>query len=111
QVKTLSQIPFLPISFFKTHNIVSSNDTVTEIFTSSGTTGQITSKHLVTDISIYEASYRRAFSEFYGDPENYIILALLPSYLERDGSSLIYMVDDLIKLTNNPESGFYLNDL
>jgi len=69
----------------------------------------ITSKHLVTDISLYEESYRRAFSEFYGNIEDYVVLALLPSYLERDGSSLIYMVKDLIDRTNNPESGFYLN--
>jgi hypothetical protein len=69
----------------------------------------ITSKHLVTDITLYEASYRKAFSEFYGNIEDYVVLALLPSYLEREGSSLIYMVKDLIDRTNNPNSGFYLN--
>ena len=70
----------------------------------------ITSKHLVTDVSLYEDSYRNAFSQFYGNIEDYVVLALLPSYLEREGSSLIYMVDDLIKLSNNPGSGFYLHN-
>ncbi|HOZ75821.1 MAG TPA: acyl transferase, partial [Flavobacterium sp.] len=108
-VKSLIQIPFLPIQFFKSHEVVSNTNPIQETFTSSGTTGMITSKHLVTDISLYEESYRRAFSEFYGNIEDYVVLALLPSYLERDGSSLIYMVKDLIDRTNNPESGFYLN--
>jgi hypothetical protein len=70
----------------------------------------ITSKHLITDVSLYEESYRNAFSEFYGDIENYAVLALLPSYLERQGSSLIYMVKDLITLSNNANSGFYLHN-
>lgn len=109
-VKNVAQIPFLPIQFFKTHEVVSNNNPIQEIFTSSGTTGMITSKHLVTDISIYEQSYLNAFKEFYGNVEDYVILALLPSYLEREGSSLIYMVKDLIELSNQPESGFYLND-
>lgn len=109
EVKSLKQIPFLPIQFFKSHNVVSNNNDVQETFTSSGTTGMVTSKHLVTDVSIYEESYRKGFSQFYGNIEDYTILALLPSYLEREGSSLIYMVNDLIKLTNNPNSGFYLN--
>lgn len=69
-----------------------------------------TSRHLVTDITLYEESYRKAFSEFYGNIEDYAVLALLPSYLDREGSSLIYMVDDLINLSNHPESGFYLNN-
>jgi phenylacetate-coenzyme A ligase PaaK-like adenylate-forming protein len=107
-VKTLQQIPFLPIQFFKNHNVVSNTNEIQEIFTSSGTTGMITSKHLVTDVSLYEQSYRNAFSEFYGNIEDYAILALLPSYLERSGSSLIYMVKDLIELSNNEHSGFYL---
>ena len=69
-----------------------------------------TSKHFVTDISLYEESYRKGFSQFYGNIEDYVVLALLPSYLEREGSSLIYMVEDLIQMTNNPESGFYLHN-
>ena len=110
KVKTLEQIPFLPIPFFKSHAVVSNNNPIQETFTSSGTTGMITSKHLVTDVTLYEESYRKGFSQFYGNIEDYIILALLPSYLEREGSSLIYMVEDLIKKTNNPESGFYLHN-
>ncbi|WP_396139640.1 acyl transferase [Flavobacterium sp.] len=109
-VKTLQQIPFLPIQFFKNHNVVSNTNEIQETFTSSGTTGMITSKHLVTDVSLYEQSYRNAFSEFYGNIEDYAILALLPSYLERSGSSLIYMVKDLIELSNNEHSGFYLHN-
>ena len=110
KVKSLEQIPFLPIQFFKSHNVVSNKDQIQETFTSSGTTGMITSKHLVTDISLYEQSYRNAFSEFYGNIEDYVVLALLPSYLERSGSSLIYMVKDLIELSNNENSGFYLHN-
>ena len=110
QVKNIKQIPFLPIQFFKSHQVVSSSETIQETFTSSGTTGMITSKHFVTDISIYEQSFRNAFSEFYGNIEDYAVLALLPSYLERDGSSLIYMANDLIERSNNEHSGFYLNN-
>ena len=110
KVKSLHQIPFLPIQFFKSHNVVSNNDPIQATFTSSGTTGSITSRHLVTDVSIYEESYRKGFSQFYGNIEDYVVLALLPSYLEREGSSLIHMVEDLIQLTNNSDSGFYLNN-
>ena len=110
KVKSLHQIPFLPIQFFKNHNVVSNNNPIETTFTSSGTTGSITSRHLVTDVSIYEESYRQAFSQFYGNIEDYVVLALLPSYLEREGSSLIHMVEDLIQLTNNNDSGFYLNN-
>jgi hypothetical protein len=110
KVKSLQQIPFLPIQFFKSHTVVSNTDAIQETFTSSGTTGMITSKHLVTDVSLYEQSYRLAFSEFYGNIEDYAVLALLPSYLERSGSSLIYMVKDLIELSNNEHSGFYLHN-
>ncbi|MDD5150560.1 MAG: acyl transferase [Flavobacterium sp.] len=109
KVKTLEQIPFLPIQFFKSHEVVSNKNPVQQTFTSSGTTGTMTSKHLVTDVSLYEESYRKGFSQFYGTIEDYVVLALLPSYLEREGSSLIYMVEDLIQMTNNPESGFYLH--
>jgi len=109
-VKSLEEIPFLPIQFFKSHEILSSQDQTQETFTSSGTTGTLTSKHLVTDLTLYEQSFRKAFSQFYGNIEDYVVLALLPSYLERDGSSLIYMVNDLIESSNHPESGFYLNN-
>jgi phenylacetate-coenzyme A ligase PaaK-like adenylate-forming protein len=110
KVKSLQQIPFLPIQFFKSHHVVSNDNPIQATFTSSGTTGTITSKHLVTDVSIYEESYRKGFSQFYGNIEDYVVLALLPSYLEREGSSLIYMVEDLIQMTNNSDSGFYLNN-
>jgi len=110
-VKELKEIPFLPIQFFKSHQILSSKESVQEIFTSSGTTGRVASKHLVTDISWYEKSYLKGFEYFYGNIEDYTILALLPNYLEREGSSLIYMVDDLIKKSKKSASGFYLNDL
>lgn len=110
KVKSLQQIPFLPIQFFKSHEVVSNTNEIQETFTSSGTTGMITSKHLVTDVSLYEQSYRQAFSQFYGNIEDYAVLALLPSYLERSGSSLIHMVKDLIELSNNEHSGFYLHN-
>lgn len=109
-IKLVSQIPFLPIQFFKSHDIVTGNHSIQATFTSSGTTGSATSRHLVTDLSLYESSYCQAFSQFYGNIEDYVILALLPSYLEREGSSLIYMVNDLIAKTNNIDSGFYLNN-
>ena len=109
-VKALTDIPFLPIQFFKSHAILSSQEPVAITFTSSGTTGMTTSKHLVTDVNFYKQSFRTAFSQFYGSIENYVILALLPSYLEREGSSLIYMVEDLIAKSNHPESGFYLHN-
>lgn len=110
-VKSLAQIPFLPIQFFKSHKVLSSLEEVQETFTSSGTTGNTMSKHFVTDLSLYEKSYLKGFEHFYGNIEDYTVLALLPNYLEREGSSLIYMVDDLIKRSKNPESGFYLNNL
>jgi len=109
-VKSLEEIPFLPIQFFKSHAVLSSSNPIQETFTSSGTSGMISSKHLVTDLSLYEQSFRKAFSQFYGNSEDYVILALLPSYLERVGSSLIYMVNDLIESSNRPESGFYLHN-
>tara|TARA_R110002167_G_scaffold6744_6_gene31830 strand:- start:2879 stop:3859 length:981 start_codon:yes stop_codon:yes gene_type:complete len=110
-VKTIQDIPFLPIQFFKTHQVLSSKKTVQTTFTSSGTTGSITSKHMVTDLNIYKQSFNKGFQQFYGNIEDYVVLALLPSYLEREGSSLIYMVNALIKQSNYPESGFYLNNL
>ena len=110
-VKSIEEIPFLPIQFFKSHQVISSTESPKITFSSSGTTGSITSKHIVTDLELYERSFRKAFELFYGDISSYTVLALLPSYLEREGSSLIYMVNDLIQKSNNPESGFYLNNL
>ena len=111
EVKKIENIPFLPIQFFKTHEVLSSTEEIQAAFTSSGTSGQQTSKHLVTNLSIYEESFTRAFESFYGKTEDYVVLALLPSYLEREGSSLIYMVDSMIKSSKSSESGFYLNNL
>ena len=110
-VKEVTEIPFLPIQFFKSHQVVSSAEIPVEIFTSSGTTGSVVSKHLVTDISWYEQSFSKGFERFYGNIEEYTVLALLPNYLERDRSSLVYMVDNLIKRSKKSSSGFYLNNL
>ena len=110
-VKTIKDIPFLPIQFFKSETILSSAEDIDITFTSSGTTGQNTSKHHVTDLDLYERSFNTAFKQFYGDIEAYVVLALLPSYLERQGSSLIYMAEHLIKASNHAESGFYLDDI
>lgn len=109
-VKRINEIPFLPIEFFKSKTVVSNKNMPQALFTSSGTTGATTSTHQVTDISIYEQSYLRSFEQFYGPTSDYCVLALLPSYLERKGSSLIYMVDDLIQRSNHPDSGFYLDE-
>ncbi|TVZ56319.1 acyl-protein synthetase LuxE [Lutibacter sp. Hel_I_33_5] len=109
-VKKIEEIPFLPIQFFKSREVLSSTDKIQEAFTSSGTTGSATSKHFVTDISFYKKSYLKGFKHFYGDIENYVVLALLPNYLERKGSSLVFMVDDLIKKTKNKKSGFFLKN-
>lgn len=110
EVTQLYDIPFLPIQFFKDSSVVSSTQKPAITFSSSGTTGATTSKHFVTDLGVYEQSYLTAFRQYYGAPSDYCILALLPSYLEREGSSLIYMVADLIKKSNHPKSGFFLNN-
>ena len=110
-ISKIEEIPFLPIQFFKSKKVIASLDEVDTVFTSSGTTGSITSKHYVTDVNLYKESYLKGFHHFYGDIKEYTVLALLPNYLERNGSSLVYMVDDLIKKSNNSESGFYLNNL
>ena len=110
-VNTIKDIPFLPIQFFKTHQILSSKERIEKTFTSSGTTGSLTSSHHVTNLDIYEHSFVTGFKHFYGNFEDYTILALLPSYLEREGSSLIYMVEDLIEKSKSKESGFYLNNI
>ncbi len=109
-VKTLKDIPFLPIQFFKTHKVLSAKTTNTTTFTSSGTSGNNVSKHHIVDIDLYKKSFRQGFKHFYGNIDDYAVLALLPSYLERDGSSLVYMVNDMIVQSNHPKSGFYLND-
>lgn len=111
EVTSIDKIPFLPIQFFKTREIKPLELTTQVVFTSSGTTGDQTSRHHVIDTKLYEMSFIKAFSLFYGNPTDYCILALLPSYLERQGSSLVYMADKLIKLSNHPDSGFFLNEI
>ncbi|MEC3878721.1 acyl transferase [Parapedobacter sp. 10938] len=101
-------IPCLPIDFFKNHRITTGPEAPQQVFTSSGTTGTVQSKHYVADITIYEDSFRTAFNQFYGNPSDMAILALLPAYSEREGSSLIYMVDDLIRQSAHPRSGYFL---
>ena len=109
-IDSVLKIPFIPIELFKRFKIITGNDPVQTIFSSSNTTGNMPSKHYVTDLDIYERSFFKGFTEFYGNPEEYCILGLLPSYLERTGSSLIYMVNELISVSKNPLSGFFLND-
>lgn len=107
-VKDHKNIPYLPIEFFKSQKIYCGTALADEIFSSSGTSGMAQSQHLVKDISVYIESYRKAFQLFYGDISKYAILALLPSYQEREGSSLIYMVNDFIGLSNQLKSGYFL---
>lgn len=108
--KKIKDIPFMPIDFFKQFEVISGTEQPLQVFLSSGTSGQIQSKHFVIDTSVYEESYLKSFELFYGPLSDYTILALLPSYLEREGSSLIYMMNDLIRKTQQHESGFYLHN-
>lgn len=109
-ITSIAQIPFLPIQFFKSHKVIAENKTTETVFTSSGTTSSVTSKHYVTNIAMYENSFQKGFGHFYQNIEEYAVLALLPSYLERKGSSLVFMVNDFIKRSKHPKSGFYLDD-
>ena len=111
EVKSIDKIPFLPIQFFKSHKILATSSAIQKTFLSSGTTGNTQSKHYITDVSIYEDSFTKGFENLYGAIEDYTVLALLPSYLERDGSSLIYMTNSFIEKSKKPKSGFYLNNL
>jgi phenylacetate-coenzyme A ligase PaaK-like adenylate-forming protein len=110
-VRSLSAIPFLPVEFFRNHKIITGDRQVEMIFESSGTTGVIPGKHFVCDLSLYEKSFLNSFRLFYGDPEEFVIAALLPSYTEREGSSLVYMADNLIKRSNHKLSGFYRDNI
>jgi len=110
-INKIEKIPFLPIQFFKSHKVVSNFNNIEQTFLSSGTTGSIPSKHFITDIKVYEKSFLGAFYHFFGDIKDYTILALLPSYLERGGASLVYMVDSLITKSVNKNSGFYLHNM
>jgi hypothetical protein len=106
---SIAQIPFLPISFFKTHEVLVGNKPDT-YFESSGTTQDIKSKHWVSDLDWYEKSFNSCFESFYGSPKDWCIIGLLPSYLERSHSSLVYMVEKLIQQSGHAQSGFYLYD-
>jgi phenylacetate-coenzyme A ligase PaaK-like adenylate-forming protein len=110
-VQTLEDIPFLPISAFKTQKVGVGLSGKEQCFESSGTTSSASSKHYVADLRIYERSFRESFHYFYGNIEDYAVLALLPSYLERNNSSLVYMVNDMIQQSKSPQSGFFLNEL
>ncbi len=109
-VQSLLEIPFLPIEFFKTHKIISGKEDEQITFSSSGTTSEQTSKHYVNDLKLYKESFEKCFDQFFGDATQYCILALLPSYLERKGSSLVYMVESLMKKSGHPQNGFFLYD-
>jgi phenylacetate-coenzyme A ligase PaaK-like adenylate-forming protein len=109
-INRLDKIPFLPIQFFKHHKIISDNAPTQVVFESSGTTGDTTSKHLVSDLPFYEYISQKIFEQFYGPLTDFHILALLPSYLERNNSSLVYMVQSFIYRTYSQESGFYLKN-
>lgn len=110
QIQQIQEIPFLPIQFFKTHKIQSGEWLATQIFESSGTTQMQSSKHYVNDLSIYEKSFLNAFEQFFGKPEQFCIVGLLPHYLEKGNSSLVYMVNQLMQVSGHPLNGFYLND-
>jgi phenylacetate-coenzyme A ligase PaaK-like adenylate-forming protein len=109
-VKSIAQIPFLPIRFFKSHTVQTTSFSPQAIFESSGTTGSINSRHFVKDLSLYEESFTKTLEFFYGSINSYCIIGLLPSYLERENSSLVYMVEKLIQLSKHPQSSFYLNE-
>ena len=106
-VKTIADLPFLPVEFFRNKRIITGNNPVETIFESSGTTGISPGRHFVSDLGLYEESFLKCFRLFYGDPEDYLLAALLPSYTERAGSSLVYMAERLIGKSRNQDSGFY----
>ena len=110
RVHSVLQIPFLPVSFFKSTKLITGDFQPEIIFESSGTTGQARARHYVRDAALYRESFVKGFEYFFGDPQNYCVLGLLPAYLEREGSSLIYMVDELIRRSGHPHNGFYLYD-
>ena len=111
QIREPEEIPFLPIEFFKSHTVLAEGKQADVVFESSGTTGTNPSRHHVADASLYRESFLRSFYSFLGSPEELCILALLPSYLERETSSLVYMMDHLIRWSKHPDSGFYLDQL
>lgn len=111
EIKVIEEIPFLPIEFFKSHKVVLDGVDPQIVFSSSGTSGMTASQHFVAETKTYEKSFIKGFQQFFGPIGDYCVLALLPSYMEREGSSLIYMAEQLIQLTKNNKSGFFLNNL
>ncbi len=109
-VNSIEEIPFLPVEVYKSNKVISGSFRPDLVFSSSGTTGMVTSRHFVTDPDLYHRSFKKCFRHFYGHESGYCILGLLPSYLERKGSSLVYMVDKLIRGGDDPDSGFFLYD-
>lgn len=110
KVSSVASIPYLPVGFFKHHDVITGTFAPEAVFESSGTTNTGNSRHIVKSLDLYNESFIRGFELFYGDITQWCILGLLPSYLERQNSSLVVMVDELIKRTHHPESGFYLYD-
>lgn len=110
EVNSIEKIPFLPIQFFKTENVITTRFDPEIIFESSGTTNKNTSHHYIRKTAIYRESFTRAFKLFYGNPQQWCIMGLLPGYLERKNSSLVYMVNELTKMSGSSCSGFYLRD-
>jgi len=110
QISSLSQVPFIPVNFFKTQKIKTTDFKESMFFESSGTTKTNNSRHFINDISLYKQSFVEGFEKFYGEPEHWCVIGLLPSYLERKNSSLVFMVDALIKMSRHPKSNFYLHD-
>jgi hypothetical protein len=110
KINSITDIPFLPVEFFKSEVVLTGNEKYRMIFSSSGTTSEIVSRHFVRVPEFYEKVFTETFRIFYGDPLDYVIIALLPSYLEREGSSLVYMMNNLIRSSKKKESGFYLNN-
>lgn len=109
-VKSITEIPFLPVEFFKSQTVIAENLPAEIVFESSRTTGADPGRHFVHDLAIYETSFLKAFIHFYGEPSEYFMAALLPSYVERKSSSLVYMMNTLIKKSLNKESGFYTDN-
>lgn len=111
KIKSLTEIPFLPVEFFRNHKIVTGTSSAEAVFESSRTTGLVSSRHYVTDLTVYQESFLKGFRFFHGDPADYFFGCFLPSYTERGNSSLVYMANGLIKASSDRQSGFYMNEI
>ncbi|MBL7744207.1 MAG: acyl transferase [Chitinophagaceae bacterium] len=110
RVDSITRIPFLPIRFFKSHAVQTTEYDPVVVFESSGTTGSINSRHMVKDTGLYHESFTRTFELFYGPVKDWCVIGLLPSYLDRKNSSLVFMVNELIGRSGHPQSGFYMHE-